>query len=107
MRSGINESQGETVNLQVKTSNLNPEAQPFTMLNSTLQHDSNQTILLQTITVTVFNPSNPGLCEEVKFILDSGSQQSYITQELKRRMVLKSQGRKSMSIVTFGSTVEK
>ena len=107
MKGGMNESQGETINLQIKSSNLNPEAQPFTTLNSTLQPDSNQVVLLQTIRVTVFNPSTPGLCKEVKVILDSGSQRSYITQELKRRMVLKSQGKKSMSIVTFGSTVKK
>lgn len=44
----------------------------------------NDTVLLQTVRVTAFNPSNPALCREAKVILDSGSQRSYVTRSEER-----------------------
>ncbi|XP_011410528.1 PREDICTED: uncharacterized protein LOC100633078 [Amphimedon queenslandica] len=101
------ESSKETLNLQVNVSNLNPEAPPFTSLSSTSQAEENDTVLLQTVRVTAFNPSNPALCREAKVILDSGSQRSYVTQDLKKEMALKVKSKKSMSIAAFGSTTQR
>ena len=41
-------------------------------------------VLLQTAQAIVFNPHQPDHSLEVRVILDSGSQRSYITEQLKR-----------------------
>ena len=55
-------------------------------------------VLLQLAKGKVFILSNPSL-EEVQIILDCGSQKSYITD--------KADGRREMSILTFGSSRER
>ena len=63
-------------------------------------------VLLQLAKGKVFNLSNPSL-EEVQIILDCGSQKSYITDRIKRKLRIKANGRREMSILTFGSSRER
>uniref|UniRef100_A0A1X7TWL4 DUF1758 domain-containing protein n=1 Tax=Amphimedon queenslandica TaxID=400682 RepID=A0A1X7TWL4_AMPQE len=71
---------------------------------STLHVENENAVLLQTACAVVFNPTNHDFHEEVRVILDCGSQRSYITNSLKKRLQLVSEGKKAMSIMTFGST---
>ena len=64
-------------------------------------------ILLQLAKGKVFNLSDPSLEEEVQIILDCGSQKSYITDRIKRKLRIKADGRREMSILTFGSSRER
>ena len=83
------------------TSQPKPETTP------SLYTESNKTVLLQTARATVFNPGNPSLQRELRLILDSGSQRSYITDQAKETLSLRPSGKRTMSIMTFGSTQER
>ena len=112
-----NSGQSGSTNLQVSTFELNPTALPFspgTNLEpsqavgsnptSTLHVENENAVLLQTACAVIFNPTNHDFHEEVRVILDCGSQRSYITNSLRKRLQLVSEGKKAMSIMTFGST---
>ena len=65
--------------------------------------ESNKSVLLQTAKAMAFNPCDKDRRMEVQVVLDSGSQRSYITERARRALALRSQGRKTMSIATFGA----
>ena len=61
-------------------------------------------ILLQTARAIVYNPNQPHLTTEVRLILDSGSQRSYVTDKLKHTLALEPLYTENMLIKTFGAT---
>ena len=103
------------------SSNLNPEApaysgpasQPASSTSSqgppavSLCVGTDKSILLQTASVSVFNPNAPQTSLRVRVILDSGSQWSYVTSQVKDQLNLESDGEQRMSIMTFGSSEGK
>ena len=68
--------------------------------------DTNETILLQTAKVMLYNPDAPDNNLEVSVIFDSGSQRSYISKSISHQLNLQSRGKKIMSIMTFGARSE-
>ena len=69
--------------------------------------DANTSILLQTARAIVYNPNQPHLTTEVRLILDSGSQRSYVTYKLKHTLALEPLYIENMLIKTFGATDER
>lgn len=63
---------------------------------------SGDTVLMQTAKTVVHNLSKPKT-EEIRLLLDSGSQRTYITKALGRKLNLKFVAVEQVSIVTFGS----
>ena len=63
---------------------LNPAASPFQSPTTTsmLLVNARGPVLLQTAKVKLFNPENPERGIEVRAILDTGSQQSYVTDKV-------------------------
>ena len=84
-----------------QNSGMNPTAPPFK--STSLWTSGNQAVLLQTAKATIFNPADNQRSKEVRIVLDSGSQRSYITEQLKKELSLRPNGEQSMSIMTFGS----
>ena len=69
--------------------------------------NSSTPVLLQTAQAVVFNPQQPDCKVKVRIILDSDSQRTYLTDNLKNTLRLPSQQKKQVSIKTFGSTDER
>ena len=69
--------------------------------------NANTSILLQTARAIVYNPNQPHLTTEVRLILDSGSQRSYVTDKLKHTLALEPIYAENMLIKTFGATDER
>ena len=61
---------------------------------------------ISTARATVFNTNKPKLRAKANFILDTGSQQSYITTGFKDKLGLQTLNKQAVSIVTFGSQQE-
>jgi len=59
-------------------------------------------VLLQTACTTVYNLGNPANSKEVRIILDTGSQRSYITETVKEHLSLVPVGTETMIIKMFG-----
>lgn len=64
---------------------------------------SGKTIMLQTAQAIVFNTLDPNRQSVVRLLLDTGSQNSYITESVCNELKLGSKGKRNMSIMTFGS----
>ena len=83
---------------------LNPATPLFKPTNSTtLWTFVDQTVLLQTAQAVA---GSTEYTKRVHIVFDSGSQRSYITDQLRRELCLKKRGEQNMSIVTFGSHKE-
>ena len=80
---------------------------PATTDTTGLYVQASRGVLLQTARAIVFNPHQPDRSIEVRVILDSGSQRSYITEQTRRSLGIASQQKKTMSIITFGSSEKK
>ena len=90
------------------TAGRNPAAAPFQPSTSTaLWADGRNAILLQTAQTTAFNLASPERSCNVRIVFDSGSQRSYVTEQVARRLLLAAEGEKSLTIMTFGSTKEQ
>ena len=63
---------------------------------------SGEMVLMQTTMADIRNPDN-GHRQNVRMLLDSGSQRTYITESLARRLNLKMGNRDDIMLVTFGS----
>ena len=86
------------------TGGLNPSAPPFgSGSTACCCVGSKNNVLLQTAQATAYDPSNPYRQRTVTILFNSGSQRSYVTEEVNRFLNLKSKGQKSMTIMTFGS----
>ena len=60
--------------------------------------------MLQTATAVAFNPDDPSQATQVRIVLDTGSQSSYITDAIQDQLSLKIGGERPISIATFGSS---
>ena len=88
---------------------LNPEAPAYTPdpTTSALCSTEKKAILLQTAHTVVHNPLKPKLANEVRLLFDSGSQQSYLTEQAMKLLQLKPTGGRTLSIATFGAIQEQ
>ena len=76
--------------------------------NSVVCYSNSSTpLLLQTAQAIVYNPQRPECKVKVRIILESGSQRTYLTDNLKKILQLPVLERKQVSIKTFGSTDER
>ena len=85
---------------------LNPNAtgySPVTSTTTSMYTDTNTAVLLQTAKARIYNPDETHRSTEVRMILDSGSQRSYINRHLKDTLALRPVSEQRMSIKTFGS----
>ena len=67
---------------------------------------SGEMVLKQTARANINNPNN-GIKENVRLPLDSGSQRTYATESLAKRMNLKLVKKEEIMLVTFGSDTPK
>ena len=63
-------------------------------------------VLLQTAKALTYKPGNSGVTVKARFILDSGSQRTYVSTRLRERLKLPTENTERISIKTFGSTNE-
>ena len=86
-------------------SSQNPEATPTKLSRTTtnLCSDRVQSVFLQTAHAVLHNPANPRVSLEVRLLLDSGSQKSYISDRARDLLRLDTIEEQSLSIATFGS----
>lgn len=63
---------------------------------------SEEMVLMQTAKGNILNPIN-GMQENVRMLFDSGSQRTYITENLARKLNLKLGNKSKISLITFGS----
>ena len=77
-------------------------------INSVVFHtDSTTPVFLQTAQAMVYNPQQPEVRVRARIILDSGSQRTYLTNNLKNILQLHTLEKKQVSIKTFGSSIER
>ena len=67
---------------------------------------SGEMVLMQTARADINNPNN-GLKQNVRILLDSGSQRTYVTESLAKKLDLKIGKREEIMLVTFGSEKPK
>ena len=91
------------------TPRLNPSAAPYapTTTTNTLCFGQQKSVLLQTARGIVQNPQKPQSLVEIRLLLDSGSQKSYLTERAQQLLGLESSGEQLLSIATFGSRKEQ
>ena len=87
--------------------NLNPEARPYQPPSTSLLVGAKGAVLLQTTNVRVYDPEVPEHSMNVRAILDTGSQQSYVSQRVRDVLVLKPHRKQTMSVMTFSSSEQK
>lgn len=90
------------------TRDLNAETPAFRPSQSTSSCyvGGSETVFLQIAKASVFNLDQPDKRLNLHILLDSGSQCSYMTSSACKKLALSSLGRKSISILTFGSKQE-
>ena len=88
---------------------LNPQAPPFTATptSNNLCTDGRVAVLLQTARASIYNPAHPQRSIEVRVLLDSGSQRSYISERAMGQLALQPTGEQQLCIATFGSSREE
>ena len=86
-------------------SGLDPGAVPYQLstTSSNLCSDNLRAVFLQTARAVIHNPSNSHVSLEVRLLLDSGSQKSYISERARELLRLDAIGEQPLSIATFGS----
>ena len=67
---------------------------------------SGEMVLMQTAKADIKNPVN-GISQNARFLLDSGSQRTYITESLAKKLKLKLGDKDEFILVTFGSAKPK
>ena len=87
---------------------LNPGAPSYmpTLTTNTLCSTEKKAVLLQTARAIVHNPMNPEAGLEIRVLLDSGSQRSYITDRAVKLLQLMPKGEQTLLIATFGAFKE-
>ena len=75
--------------------------------STSLWTSGNQAILLQTARAIVYNPIAPEKSRQVRIVFDSGSQHSYMKEQVAKNLSLTSEDEKSLTIMTFGSKREQ
>ena len=85
---------------------LNPNAPTFTATANNLCAGKVQSVLLQTARAHIYGASNPRRSIEVRLLLDSGSQRSYLSKRASDSLELQPTGEQQLAIATFGSSRE-
>ena len=67
---------------------------------------SGEIVLMQTAQAKLTN-LNQSKCEQVRILLDSGSQRTYITESLAEQLQLRREKTEHIKVVTFGSETPK
>lgn len=67
---------------------------------------SGEMVLMQTASTEVKNTSN-GKSEQIRILLDSGSQRTYISESLAKKLGTKREKEQELRLVTFGSEKQK
>ena len=101
-----------TVSTDSKQSTTTAITKPSATTTSTpsstsLWTSGNQAILLQTARATAYNPIAPEKSQRVRIVFDSGSQRSYVKEQVAKDLLLTSEDEKSLTIMTFGSKREQ
>lgn len=89
---------------------LNPGAEPFTLPEKTTLTTCSSpggTVLLQTARTSIYNPLKPQEKVKVRMLFDSGSQNSYLTERVRKSLRLEPTGGQTLSIAAFGATKEQ
>ena len=116
-----NQESGQPVKTMTNLSTgMNPAAQHFQPCTATattnaskpststsLWTSGNQAILLQTAIAIAYNPTAPEKSRRVRIVFDSGSQRSYMREQVAKDLSLTSEDEKSLTIITFGSKREQ
>ncbi|XP_065180252.1 uncharacterized protein LOC135810689 [Sycon ciliatum] len=66
--------------------------------------DSTQVVLLQTAKATICRPDKPKQCITARVILDSGSQRSFVREDICTQLKLQSKCQETVVVQPFGST---
>lgn len=90
-----------------QTSTLSPDAPPFSATSNNFCAGSVNSVLLQTAKARIYNVSAPHRSAELRLLLDSGSQRSYLSERARRRLELQPVGEQQLAIATFGSSRER
>ena len=90
-----------------ESATLDPEARPFQPQNTALLVGTKGAVLLQTASVHAYDPERPEHSMTVRAILDTGSQQSYVSQRVKDTLALKPSCKQTLSVMTFSSNDQK
>ncbi|XP_060551271.1 uncharacterized protein LOC132712851 [Ruditapes philippinarum] len=96
----------EVINEQCNNKNATETSQEVRILPEIGMVSSDKMILMQTVTTTVNNPKN-GKKQEIRILLDSGSQRSYVSEALAKRLDLKAEGTEEINVMTFGTNKSK
>ena len=91
-----------TTSAPVTTGNLNPEAPAYTPTTGLWTY-TGKSVLLQTARATAFNPDHPSRTTQVRIVMDTGSQRSYVTDSTREGLALTVVGKQRMTITTFGA----
>lgn len=88
---------------------LNPGATSYVpkTTTSTLCSTEKKAVLLQTACAVVHNPMKPEVVLEIRILLDSGSQRSFITDRAMKLLQLVPRGEQTLSIATFVALKEQ
>ena len=91
-----------------KTNNSRVEQGPSNQPNVTaISKERKAThVLLQTAKATAVNPINGEKCS-IRILLDNGSQRSYVTEDVVKKLQLKSEKKENLNLNTFGSVEYK
>ena len=89
---------------EIEPEEIEPEDDDTHTENSLIS--SGEMVLMQTARADINNPNN-GLKENVRLLLDSGSQRTYVTESLAKEMDLKMGKKEEIMLVTFGSDTPK
>ena len=105
-------SQVRNVPSIASSSDLNPTAHSFapattTTTTSTAVCSSGNAVLLQTARTIIYNPTSPKQVLEVRLLLDTGSQRSYLTERAMKLLHLIPSGSQVLSIAAFGANREQ
>lgn len=94
---------------QLHPAGLNPEAASYSATPTTSYFcaDPGKAVLLQTARAHIYNPHRPQYSTEVRLLFDSGSQRSYVTEQVKELLALAPEREQCLSVATFGATREE
>lgn len=85
---------------------MTPSASAFVFTDTTTAMCSTQvkSVLLQTARALVCSPARPDSPIQMRVLLDSSSQQSYLTERTMKMLSLAPVGEQQLSIAAFGTT---
>ena len=94
-------SQQQKRESQQRVGMTTPEAQDATPTTNTLLAASKSQVLLQTARMKLSQPGTNTTYKEVRAVLDTGSQRTYISEDVARNLQLSTKDTKTMKIQTF------